>query len=77
MLSSSLLVSRDTTVSCNLRVNIAFIMSVLLECIGILIIAVVLSYCCIQNITSGQVDWTRCQNKMYLICVLDFDTVLK
>lgn len=31
MLSSSFLVSRDVTVSCNLRVNIAFITSVLLD----------------------------------------------
>lgn len=65
------------TVSCNSRVNIAFIMSVLVECFAILMIEIVLSYCCIHNITSGHVDWTSCQIKMYLICLLDFDTVLK
>lgn len=77
MLSGLFLDSRDMTVSCNLRVNITFITSVLLECFAILMIAIVLSCCCIHNVTSGHVEWTNCQIKMYLICLLDFDNVLK
>lgn len=75
VLSSLFLDSRDMTVSCNLRVNTAIIISVCLDSFAIWTVAIILSYCCI-HITSGH-DWASCPIKMYLIYLLDFDTVLK